>query len=153
MAAQIGEFPIKSLACRLVDGGKRLIEQENVGIAGKRPSHGHALLLASGKFRRASIFEPAEIDEVKKFTGPRPALRRGPIPKRLHNVLDCGEVREQRVVLENDPNSALLRRQVDGFGGVIPDFVTIDDLATFRSIQTGDAAQDPRFFASRWAEV
>src|SRR5437868_5958239 len=62
----------------------------------------------------------------------------------VRDVLAHGHVREERVLLEDEPDAALVRRTRDAPLGVEPDLVVERDPAPWRTHEPGDRAQDRR---------
>jgi hypothetical protein len=107
-----------------------------------------ALLLAAGQLVRAALGELRHLHELERITDPLGGLLfRGLLVLEPEgDVLLDGEVREERVVLEDRVHVALVRR---GLGHV--DLVE-EDLALGRALEARDHAQGGRFAAARWAE-
>ena len=106
-----------------VEGGKRLVEKQDRRFDGKRAGKRHALLLAAGELTRQALAKAAELDDVEEARDPgqdvRPPHAAGAQP--IGHVLRHGHVREQRIVLEDDADVALISRQMVDGGAVDPD--------------------------------
>ncbi len=91
-----------------VEGGNRLVRQNDAGALGKRPSQRHALLLAAGAWS-ARIYALSKMPtspaterlELCPLCGTRPARRRGRIRHAGgEHILDHGRARDQVERLE-----------------------------------------------------
>jgi hypothetical protein len=78
--------------------------------------------------------------------GPRQAQQR------QRDVVERAQVRHQRVVLEHQPDMALLRRQVHALGTVAPEFVADADAPALRPHQAGEHAQHRGLAGARWPD-
>ena len=116
------EFLPDLMAHVAVEGRHRLVEEERPRAADQRPADSHPLLLPAGKLRRVAPLEPGEADERQHLADPpvdlgggRPRLPVGRQPKA--EVLGDGQMREQRVALEDDVERTVLGREA---GDVAP---------------------------------
>ena len=103
-----------------VEGGERLVEQQDRRLDGERPGQRHALLLAARELARQALAEGAELDHVEHAVDAPSdlgaALAAGAQP--IGHVLDHRHVREEGVVLEDDADIALVGRQMVDAGAV-----------------------------------
>src|SRR6266849_5918152 len=107
-------------AGRSIDGRERFVEQEHCGLAGERPRHRHALLLATRQGRRSAFLEAREMNEREKFAGtPDPFLRRAMSECRRH-IAEGGHMRKERVGLKDQSDGPPMRRQIESMVGVEP---------------------------------
>ena len=100
-------------ACVRVEGGEGLVEEEHVGVAGKRAGESDALALAARELARARLREVGEAEALEHLLDACPAG--------VGDVLLDGHVREEGVLLEDEADPALLGRAVDHGGGVEED--------------------------------
>jgi hypothetical protein len=102
------------LAKLLVERAERLVHQDQLRIEDQRAREGHALLLASRELRGASRLEPPEPHHVERLRDAPRAVRSGDPAReqRKGHVLPGRHVGEQGVVLEDDADVALVRRQI-----------------------------------------
>src|SRR5205085_6812843 len=107
------QLAVELAARHLIDGGERLVEQQDGGLAGERAGEGDALLLAARKLGGTACLEPAEMDEIEQGARSRRPLATRQMAERRRHVRRGGEMREERVVLEDQPDRATLRRQRD----------------------------------------
>ena len=76
----------------------------------------------------------------------RAALREAPRERKPYgDVVECGEVREQQIVLENDSHGTCFRRQMNVGGGVVEDFPVQLDTAVSDWDQAGERPQQGGF--------
>ncbi len=131
-----------------VERAERLVEQQHPGPVRERPRERHALLLAARELALVAVAEPAQADEVEQLFAPLAALGL------LHaadaqaelDVARHRHVPEDRVVLEDEPHVALLRREVR-------DVAARDvDRPLVRQHEPRDHAQERALAAARGAE-
>ncbi len=96
-----------------VEGAERLVEEEHLGLGGERARKAHALPLAAGELGRVALSETLELHEVKQLLDALADLRLRPLPhlQAERDVVVHGHVLEGRVVLEDEADAALLRRE------------------------------------------
>ena len=129
------------LAHARVERAERLIEQEDARLDGQRARERHALALPAGELVRIAIGEPVELHEQKQRVHLRRDLVLGqPRAARPHaqaegDVLENGEVAEERVMLEHEANLAIARVSV---GGIL---ALKRHTAFIRRFETGDHPQ------------
>ena len=145
---QAAEFDLHRLAQVPVERAERFVEQENVRLDRQGAGQGDALLLAARKRRHGAIPERPHLHEIER---PRD-LRRDRVPGQAPalqaeaDVARDRQMREQRVVLEDDADVALMRRRAR--------HVDARDrhLALVGRRQARDQPQQGRLAASRGAE-
>ncbi len=116
-----------------VERRQRLVEQQNLGVAGERAGEGHALALAAGQVVRPRVREVGDAEALEQLPHPLAPAER--------DVGADAHVREQGVLLEDEADRALLGRQVDAARAVEPRAVAQRDTALVRRHQAGDRAQ------------
>ena len=96
-----------------VQGGQRLVEEQQPGAGGQGAGEGDALGLAAGQPARLGAGVVGEAHAVQPLGGLRAGLRLGrAVAARAEgHVVQGGEVREEQVVLEDDADRAGLRRR------------------------------------------
>src|SRR4029077_8700285 len=128
-----------------VEGGKRLIEQKDLGLDRERTCECARLLLPARQLVCVLVHVRREPDQVEHLACPLPALG-GPDLVQLHpegHVLHCRHVREKRVRLEHHAYLALVGRHVR-------DVLTRDDDATSIGIlESGQQAKRSGLAAAR----
>ena len=142
------QLDLEALAELGVEGAERLVQQEDLGVQDQGPGERDALLLAAGKLVRAPLRELRHLDELEGLAHAFGRLLFGGllVLEPEGDVLLHREVREERVVLEDRVDVALVGR---GLGHV--DLVE-EDLALGRALEARDHAQGGRFAAARGAE-
>ena len=118
-----------------VEGGHRLVEEQDLRLMGERSREGHALLLATGqlgRLRLRQVSDPEPLEQVARL-----ASREGHVP------LDR-QVREQRVLLEHVAHGALLGPAVDPPLAVEPDLAVRRNEPARRLYEPRDRAQNRR---------
>src|SRR5262245_1966010 len=111
LAVDALELDLHLLAQVLVEGAERLIEQEHVRVEDEAAREGNALLLAAGQLARMLVGEGPQADQVKDLAhalGLARARKPAHAQWKGHVALDR-HVGEQRVVLEDDTDVALVR--------------------------------------------
>jgi hypothetical protein len=135
-----------------IERAERLIEQQHVGIDGKRPSQRDALALAAGELRGVAIGGPVELDLLQQ--GPHfLAHGRGgrSFAARLDleaegDIFEHGHMPKQSIVLKNETDLAIAYRPQSR----IP---TVDEhLADIRRLEAGNDAQQRGLAAARGPE-
>jgi hypothetical protein len=129
-----------------VDVAPRLVEQDHGRLGRERAGQRHALLLAARELVRMAALEAAEPDQVEDLghagdaTAPRKAVA---------HVVGHAEMGEERVVLEDHPHVAALRRNPAAAGH----HAVVDaDLARVRLLEAGHQAQHGRLPAAARAQ-
>ena len=96
-----------------VERAERLVEEEHLRLGRERASEAHALTLAAGELRRVAVPEVLELDEVQELVDALGDLGLRPLahlqPER--DVVPHGHVLERGVVLEDEADVSLLRRE------------------------------------------
>ena len=125
-----------------VQGAEGLVQEQERRLGGQRARQCHPLALPSGKLVRIAAADPIQLDQLEQFLHRSADLRfRQPLGAGLDakaegDVLEDGEVAEQRVVLENEAHPAVLR--------TLPRRVhpAEQDLSGVRNLQARDGAQE-----------
>lgn len=152
VAPQVGQQPVQALAVHLVDGGEGFVQQQHARLAGQRARHRHALLLAARQPRRSAVllrFGQAHL--VQPAPGLALSLGGRQVQQRQPHVVQRREMRHQRIVLEHQPDMALLRRHEDTGRGVAPDLVAHLNAAAMRAHKSGQHAQHGGLAGARGA--
>ena len=142
------QLPLKLRPQLLVEGGERLVEQQDVGGEDERAGERHALLLAAGELARIAVGERYQLDEVERAADPVGGVRprHAAHLQRERDVVEDGEVREQRVALEDHAEVALLGRQVR-------DARVVDEDVARRGLdEAGDDHEQRGLPRAGWAE-
>ena len=107
------ELDLHLLAQLEVEGAQRLVEEQHGGPVDERPREGDALGLAARDLRRLAPLEAGQLDELEHLRDARLDLRVLTFLRREAegDVLEDRQVREERVVLEDRVDVALVRRQ------------------------------------------
>jgi hypothetical protein len=128
-----------------VQGGERLVEQQNRRLRRQRAGQRDALFLAAREFARQARLITFEPHEREQFADPARRLlaRRAADVEREADVLANGHVREERVVLGDEPDSAPAGRHVGNVRAVD------QNAAGVGMVETGNDAQQRRFSAAR----
>src|SRR5215471_17552079 len=119
-----------------VERGERFVEQQHVGLAGKCTGKRDPLAFAAGEIRGPRPFQMADREAVE-------VLVRGTMPRVL-DVLSDGQMREERVVLEDETDSPAIRWERNVLRRVEPDLAVGRDAAGFRSDEARDRPQHCR---------
>ena len=128
--------------------GERLVEQQQARILDQRASNGHALLLAAGELRRPAVHQHVHMHQLRDFLRPLDALRLGDL-LRLQGEADVAHhrhVRVERVILENQADAALFRRQLRHV------LIVKVDLAAGHREDAGEHVQQRALAAARRAQ-
>ena len=128
-------------ACVRVERGRRLVEQQDLRPAGKRPRERDPLALPARQLVRAGSGQMGDPEALQQG--------RRAFPSAEGDVLGNAEVREQRVVLEHVTDRALLGRDVDAALCVQPDLAAEHHTAALGPQQSRDGAQDRRLSGAR----
>ena len=135
-----------------VERAERLVEQQHARLDGQRAGEGHTLALPTRELRGIAIGELRELDEVEQIADAlgdrvtRGSLGALPRPQAVADVVGHRHVLEERVVLENEADLALLHRDARRVGAAE------DDAARVGALQPGDDTQQRRLTRSRWPE-
>src|SRR5205823_9136880 len=123
---------------------ERLVQQEQRRIDRQRPPERDALPLTARELRRVARLETSEAEALDDLGAPAQALRARPATKAEGHVGGDGEVREERIALEDVPDAPGLRRQVHARGAVEEDAVIHDDAAGVGPEQPREALEGQR---------
>ena len=96
-----------------VECGERLVQQQHVRVAGERARERDPLAFTAGELRWPGSFQVPDREPVEVLVC-RMALR-------VFDVLPDGQMREERVVLEDETDTAPVRRERDVTGTVEPE--------------------------------
>ena len=131
-----------------VERAERLVEQQHARPAHERPGQRDALLLPSRQLARLPMPDAAQVDEPKHVLDATLdlALLHALTLQPESDVVRDGQVREERVRLEDGVDVALVRRQADDVT------VAEEDPALVRLLEAADHAQRRRLAAARRAE-
>ena len=107
-ASQLAPHLLPQLA---VEGGQRLVEQQDVGLEHDGAGQRHALLLPAGKLVRLALAVAAQAHGLQRPLDLLLHLAAGELPdaQREGHVVEDRHVREERVALEHQPHVALAR--------------------------------------------
>ena len=102
-----------------VERGERLVEQQDVRVAGERARERDALPFSAREVRRMRVFEVRDVEALEVLVGR--------VAPAVLDVLTDGHVREERVVLEDEPDASPVGRQEDVPLAVEPDRLAVGD--------------------------
>ena len=88
-----------------VQCGERLVEQQDIRVAGERTREGDALPLPAGEVARPRAFEMRDVEALEVLVGRVAAA--------VLDVLTDGHVRKERVVLKDEADASPVGRQDD----------------------------------------
>ena len=113
-AMDAADLELHFLAQAPVEGAERFVHQHQFRLEHQRPGNRHPLLLAAGQLPRPAVLETVQLDEAQCAPyAPGPFVGwHATYLQREGQVAAHGHVRKQRVVLEHDTDTALVRRQV-----------------------------------------
>ena len=95
------QFAAQPLACRRIERGERLVEQQQFRLSHHGAGERHALLFAAGKFLRPPRGQPGDAQPVQRLGHARFSFRRGQAMQAVADVFRDGQVRKQRVILRH----------------------------------------------------
>src|SRR6266536_469571 len=127
-----------------VERAERLVEQQHLRLDGEGARERHPLPLPSGELRGIALAEPLELHELEQLVHAVADLLLRPAPhgQPERDVVGNRHVLERCVVLEDEPDAALLRAQLRRLA-------TGDEhLAGVRLLEPGDHAQERRLARS-----
>ena len=133
------ELPAELPAKRRVQGGERLVEEQEPGVHRERPAEGHALLLAPRQFARAPRTQAAQPEPLEHLARAAAALLAGPAAQSVSHIVLDGQMREEGVALEDIAQSAPLGRHVDPGIAVEEHLAADDDAPAVRPDEPGEA--------------
>src|SRR5262245_42326688 len=135
-----------------IKGAEGLVKQKQTGLDGKRAGEGDALPLTARELRRIALLKPGELHQLQQLAHaprnlfPARAARAGPHAQAEADILRNGHVAEERVVLENQPDMALLY-------GELQRVVLIEqNPPRGRNVETGEDAKQRGLARARGAE-
>jgi hypothetical protein len=101
------------LAHARVERTERLVEEQDPRLHGERPRERHPLALAARELGGVALGEAVELDQLEQLVDPPRDLRLRdlPDPEPEGDVLAHAQVLERGVVLEDEADAPLLRRQ------------------------------------------
>lgn len=136
------------LAQRLVEGAERLVEQNDVRFEDESTGKRHALLLPAGEFGGHAPFETLKPDlgQCLAATALLVLLGDAAHAQRKSHIVGDRHVREERIVLKDHADIALVRRQV------VDRAFAEADLAACRVLEAGDHHQRRRLAGAGGAE-
>ena len=152
LLVQAAEPAAQLLAHLGIERAERLVEQQHARLDRERARKRDALSLAAGELRGVTLGLPIELHEFQELVHAAANFGLGrPLPSAFDtqpegDILEHGEVAEQRVVLEHEADLALTHVRVRGVLAID------DDLARIRKVEPGDDAQERRLSAPRRAE-
>ncbi len=144
------DFERQALAQADVEVGERFVEQDQFGARRQRAGQRDTLLLAAGKLVRILVALAVQADRGEQLADAQAGLGCRQAAQPEGDVFVDGEVREQRVILEDHADAPLLRRQA--LAGTADHGAAQADLAAGDLLEAGDAAQQGRLAAARGAE-
>ena len=77
--AHLRELALQAAARDLVHRRERLVEQQHLRVARKRPRQRDTLLLPAGELARQPVLEPREAHELEQLGGPTTRSSRGSV--------------------------------------------------------------------------
>jgi len=121
-----------------VEIGQRLVEEEELGLAGDGAADGDTLALAAGQFLRLAVEEGLDLQDLGGALDRRgdAGARRAAHLEAEAEILAHRHVRIERVVLEDHGDVAFARRHV------VDHLVVNDDLAARYRFEPGDHPQN-----------
>ena len=119
-----------------VEGRERLVEEQHLRVAGERARKRDPLSLAARKPTGARGFEVGDAKSLEVFVGR--------VPAGVLDVLAHGQVREERVLLEDQADAPAFGRHVDVALAVEEDVVVDRDASRPWTREACDRAQDGR---------
>ena len=144
------ELDLHLLAELQVEGAERLVEEQDARAVDQRAGEGHALALAAGELAGPASPKPGELAPASSISSAR---ARGARPlgtpldhEPVGHVLGDGHVGEERVVLEDGVDVALVGRHA---GDVL---AVEEDPARVGLLEAGDQAQAGRLARARRPE-
>ena len=152
LVVETAEPPAQFLAHLRVERAERLVEQEHLRFHRESAGQRDALTLSAGELRRETVGQPSELHEIEQTLDTLLDLRaRRALATRLNaqaerDVLEHGQMPEQRVVLEHEADAA--------FADVLRGSVLAgkDDRALIRLLKAGNDAKQRGLAAARRAK-
>ena len=141
--AQLGRQPLAQAG---VEGGQRLVQQQQPGLHGQRPGQRDPLPLAAGQGPGQPVAVPLEADQREQLVDPGADVSFASQPQRVADVAGDRQVPEQLAVLEHQGEPAL----VGGYAGEVG--AVPRDAAGGHRLQPGDRPQQRGLAAAGGAE-
>ncbi len=138
---QLGELAADDAARVRIERRERFVEQQYGRIASERAREGDALALATGEIAGTSTGKVGDPEALQELVHPLAAAE--------GDVAADVEVREERVLLEDEPDGAPLGWQVDRGVAVEPGCRSERNPPPLRPQQPGDRAQHARLPRAR----
>ena len=150
-AQQATQLDLHGLAQLAIEGGEGLVEQQQLGPDRQRAGDGDALLLAARQCPHRAVGEVGEMHQLEEALHGRRDVGGGALAglQAEGHVLGDGEMREQRVVLEDDADVAPVRRLARDVLAVEPDRAAIGRQQTRRRCAATWSCRSPRDPAAR----
>ena len=106
-AEMLGELTTELAANGHVEGGERLVQEQQVGVTRQCPRQRDPLCLSPGELAGSLPFGAAEPEEADPFARPRHGLPTvdSPAPRAERDVLQDIQMGEQHVILEHHPDA------------------------------------------------
>ncbi len=140
------------LAQRQVERGERLVEQEQGGIGGERAAEGHPLALAARQLARVPLREGLEAEARQHLVFPTAPLAPAAVAEAEAHVAAHGEVREERVALEDVADPSALGPHVDPLPRIEEHLAVHHDAARVGTHEPGQALERERLARARGPE-
>ena len=134
------QFGPKRGACGSVECGQRLVQQQQVGARGQGPGECHTLGLAAGQLPHWTVAQMRSAGGDECLIDTPAALAPRYVAEPVCDVALDTQMREQRMVLEQQSDPTLARRHADRAAGV-PVARSEADVAAVESLESGEAAQ------------
>ena len=147
-STQLVDFILETPADRAINGGKRFVEQQHGRLAGQGSRQGHALTLAARQLVWSPGHLAGQVHQIQQRFRARAPRGARAMPERRHHVAQRGQVREERVLLEDEPHRPAMRRRERPGDGVRPGFGARSHGRLRRSIEPRDRTQDGRLPAA-----
>ena len=129
-----------------IERGERLVEQQNVGFEHQRAGQRDALPFAAGKLGGAARFLAGQLNQIEHVANTIGDAIARAAPQAEFDVVAHGQMRKERVVLEDRADVALVGLQMLDAGAVQANF------ARSRLFKACDQTQRGGFSASGGAE-
>ncbi len=133
---QVLQLSADDAAGLCVERRERLVEEQHGRVARQRASEGDTLALAAGDGIRALAREMVDAEALQQLAGPIASAERHVLPDR--------QVREQRVLLEDEADRPLVGVERDPLGAVEPRVLPERDAPAIGTAQPGDRPQHGR---------
>jgi len=129
-----------------VESRQRLVEEKYVGLPRQRASKRNALALATrelGHTRAGEVSDPEALEHARN---------RSPVARPERDVPAHVQVREERVLLEDEPHAPPLGGQVDATSAIEPGLTPEGDEASLGAQEPGDRAEHAGLAGARRAD-